>query len=167
MVGDYRTLRAIRNQITILRLFFMISVISCVVALPSENRLLERVFIIIKFQWHHKTLRKLLYEKTVLPPNGILSPSKSDKKLIHWTSRADNAFNKIKCKFSKAIMVTFFAPNAEIAISVDASVTGRGRVLQQKLKMIGNLCFSSFNHSPQLKLDMPHLIENYLQFILP
>ena len=72
--------------------------------------------------------------ETVRPLNSVLFPTKSGKKLIEWLGEAETAFLEIKTKLGNAALLAFLAPDAETAVFVDASATGCGGVLQQKIE---------------------------------
>ena len=82
------------------------------------------------------------------PLNSILLSTKSGKKLIKWSAEAETAFLEIKTKLSNAALFAFSAPEPETAIFADASATGCGGVLLQRIEDNWKpLCFFSQSFS--------------------
>ena len=78
-----------------------------------------------------------------------MSVTKSSKKQIQWSAEAESAFSDIKAKLSNVTLLVYPTPNAETALFVDASSTGCGAVLQQKVQNIWKpLSFFSHSFSP-------------------
>ena len=91
----------------------------------------------------------LLCTQTLRILNNLLSAIKSSKKQIQWSAEAELAFSDIKAKLSNATLLVYPTPNAENTLFVDASATGFGAVLQQKVQIIWKpLSFFSHAFSP-------------------
>ena len=80
--------------------------------------------------------------------NKMLSPAKNSKRKLKWSVEAVPGFLKIKQKLRNTTMLTFPTPYAETAIFVDASVSGCGAVLQQRVeKSDASKPLSFYSHS--------------------
>ena len=115
---------------------------------PKPRTVVELLRFLGLMNFYRRSLRHAA--KVQVPLHSYLGEShQNDKQEIIWTQEAEKAFNKIKQDLANVTLLSHPAPNAGTRLVTDASDSGMGTSLKQKLCEVWKpLAFFSKKFSP-------------------
>ena len=96
---------------------------------PQSERLLRK-FLGMTYYYHQFIPH---CGEIVAPLHDLLASVRSRKAVLSWSDTASSAFSRIKSALANTVLLVHPDPHAATAISVDASATALGAVLQQHI----------------------------------